>query len=373
MQGLSPHTVQRLLTALEEIGKEYALPYSQRVKTPLNLTELQRKNLLKQVETAEKQCADLANVGKSLAKQLWAYMSNLTHAEGHITTKNSPISLLEDKNRALEGNLKEKEVEMERIKADLREEKARNGVMERLIRELKLEIWDLKGKMQGFERDSPLKSLGKTRKLDVEIKNNAEITTSGGVYGEKESQLQFNHLKNTQKDGLECSFGPQICIFSVQNASKSVAISKKSLEIVGCSGINIPLRGKTEHIERKLEVETCICVSVGAGRLGVGRGSCVSVEGFNYRQLFVESEVEDTSMPLCTSQCRRKHRLRVSRKDPGEEYFALSFQALKLSHPEVLSFHKQSYSPLYAQALVESIPFWQWADWLKRVLQLPIA
>ena len=93
----------------------------------------------------------------------------------------------------------------------------------------------------------------------------------------------------------------------------------------------------------------------------------ITVHGFNYLQLFLELEPSTREE---TGQ-KRKSRPRPVRKDPGEEYFAMSLQVLKLNNSDCAAFCKASPAGLYAQALAEAVPFAQvrgrqWGKWLKR-------
>jgi hypothetical protein len=98
----------------------------------------------------------------------------------------------------------------------------------------------------------------------------------------------------------------------------------------------------------------------------------IAIKGFNYLQLFTESEIVETTNKEETGQ-KRKHRLRPARKDPGEEYFSMCLQVLKLNHPDCSRQLKASPAALYAEALASSVPFSQvsdkqWGKWLKRTL-----
>jgi hypothetical protein len=106
----------------------------------------------------------------------------------------------------------------------------------------------------------------------------------------------------------------------------------------------------------------------------VGTGS-ITVEGFNFRQLFIEAIDEETKTDDTGS--RRRTKRRVVRKDPGEEFFTMvtsiqSIQALKLNFPDLTI--KLDPVSLYAQALTDSVPFYkvpprQWQDWLLRLVR----
>lgn len=85
------------------------------------------------------------------------------------------------------------------------------------------------------------------------------------------------------------------------------------------------------------------------------------VEGFNFRQLFVEAIEEEGKGE---EGGRRRTRRRVTRKDPGEEYFTMvtpsqCLQAMKLNCPDIQAVQKAEQATLYMRASEAGIPFYK--------------
>jgi len=85
------------------------------------------------------------------------------------------------------------------------------------------------------------------------------------------------------------------------------------------------------------------------------------VEGFNFRQLFIEAIEEEGK---AEEGGRRRTRRRVTRKDPGEEYFTMvsctqCLQAMKLNCPEIQAVQKADTTALYLRASEAGIPFYK--------------
>ena len=76
---LNRDTIEKAVSALEDIRRSYAVPYSKRVKVSKSLGETQRRGLIEHVETAERQCADLAAVGERLGRQLGVQLGTVSH------------------------------------------------------------------------------------------------------------------------------------------------------------------------------------------------------------------------------------------------------------------------------------------------------
>ena len=101
----------------------------------------------------------------------------------------------------------------------------------------------------------------------------------------------------------------------------------------------------------------------------------IYVEGFNFRQLFVEAIEEEGKGE---EGGRRRTRRRVTRKDPGEEYFTMvipsqCLQAMKLNSPDIQAVQKAEQASLYMRASEAGIPFYkvrnrQWQGWLQGLL-----
>lgn len=101
----------------------------------------------------------------------------------------------------------------------------------------------------------------------------------------------------------------------------------------------------------------------------------IYVEGFNFRQLFVEAIEEEGKGE---EGGRRRTRRRVTRKDPGEEYFTMvipsqCLQAMKLNCPDIQAVQKAEQATLYMRASEAGIPFYkvrnrQWQGWLQGLL-----
>lgn len=519
---LTRDTVSKALAALEDIRRSYAVPYSKRIKVPKVLGEAQRRCLLEQVETAEKQCGDLAAVGEMLGRQLCVQLGTVEELGKLLVTEQMKIGDLCVQIRALEQELLETKASREYTEKERREEQAETAALQRLVREMRLEIAALTvPKTSQIHRESQvqlilskctipaitvpstnkkaymaieklqnllLEPLQKaalvleteayievipTRKvlhcetfhvvklqertirskIDIEKLTKLSILVPTNIYTEKPAIIA-NETYIPRGESLKVENLPGLELFSVRervlvlDKSPKISIFPKIkplksdtfliAEIVGKSvpinwlsvstltPITIPSNYPEEAL---LELETCslftiypeakadpelfscsICdfpppehdlaffgftiCALGTQRhreLDICRVTCAShtipsaykalsvqilpniaIEGFNYLQLFTESELVETTNKEETG-VKRKHRLRPARKDPGEEYFSMCLQVLKLNHPDSSRQLKASPATLYAEALASAVPFSQvsdkqWGKWLKRTL-----
>ena len=522
---LTRDTVSKALAALEDIRRSYAVPYSKRIKVPKVLGEAQRRCLLEQVETAEKQCADLAAVGEMLGRQLCVQLGTVEELGRLLVAEQMKIGDLSAQTRALEQELRETKVDREYAEKERREEQAGAAALERLVRELRLEIAALtvpkkpqihqesqvqlvlskctipvltvssntrescmaieklpslllapEGKadlvltteayleviprrkvlhcetfhvVKLQERTTPIR-----RKIDIVMLSPLSIlvpvhtaihTEKPAIIADEMHIPREDYRKVEILPGLELPKGklvldecPQIALFPTikplqsdtfliaEILGKSAPISLLCVSTISTIAIPSPDPNYPEE-EALLELETCslftiypeakadpelfscsICdlpppehdlaffgftiCALGTQKpreLDICRVTCytipspdkvlsvqilpnIEIKGFNYLQLFTESELVETTNKEETGP-KRKHRLRPARKDPGEEYFSMCLQVLKLNHPDSSRQLKASPATLYAEALASSVPFSQvshrqWGKWLKRTL-----
>lgn len=487
---LSHDTIEKAVSALIDIRRSYAVPYSKRVKVSKTWGETQRKGLVEMVETAEKQCADLAAVGERLGRQLHVQLGAVEELGSLLATEQTTVGELQSANRTLERELGQIRAEKEAVQRELGEEKAENAALQRLLRELRLEIAAFTAisaksgiceeSQTRFDMEissfSPISVFGtlKTSKIAIEKLQNSqfisaksleidtfsikmlkfetfriadlekkailsskrrkiaiEIVASGSIFPVFAGNCRENHdfvdelrLLSVPTGHLSLQKGPYLDLISARKVLKPETFPIAELKASICPVV-LPIVTDCSEKEALLELETCIlftiypemkadpelfscsvcdlpplepdlafsgfticaippprplepiisrligCFQVIPNTqikpLSLHHIPVISVDRFNYLQLFLELETSNREEP---GEKRRRNRLRPVRKDPGEEYFAMSLQVLKLNSPDCAGLSKASAAELYAQALAEGVPFAQvsdrqWGKWLE--------
>ena len=229
-------TIAKVMAALTDIRKTYSTPFAKRAKLPKTLTEPLVKKVLEQVQTAEKQCGDVAGVAQHFGTQLQKRISESELIQGQVAFLQRRVSELESVTMATAQEVSEgsilsvqTQLDQEAMVTLKTENDGLKAEMRRLRREIaRCETPKDQMKKQFLEFGLPLELQADIKALESKVKMQSEEISSLSVQlSTVTSQLSSATL---ERDSLQCSLSSHTS--SLQSALQRCSTLESQLSTI---------------------------------------------------------------------------------------------------------------------------------------------